>query len=223
MNYKLFDTWTEESAYFLGIISVIGEVDGATLSVNAPTVDHDWLRRVAEIVGLKKLSPGNKFSISHKQLTQPLWDMKTKHGSIAEAIPEELFQHFVRGMFDAGGNVCIHVVLIGKMRTLQKTRERLIDMGVTSDTSVITSENDAPPALKYSDSDVQKLGNFMYKGVGELCLQCKRQSFELKEKKLDVTCQLHRSRSERPECPRTSGPVLRPRTRKEPNYDSMVW
>jgi hypothetical protein len=224
MNINLFDKWTKESAYFLGVIAVIGEVDGATLTINASSADRNWLLRVAAIVGLTSLNDDNTISISHKRLTQPLWDMKAKHGSIPEAVPEDLFQHFVRGIFDAGGSVCTQVIFTGKMGMLRKVRDRLVKLHITSDQAVIEAAGSELASLKYSDSDVQELSAFMYKGVGDLCITHKRDAFKLKkEEKTDEPRELHRPGSERSERPRTGGPVLRPRTRQEPDYDSMVW
>lgn len=179
LNLKLFDTWTEESAYFLGVLAVLGEVNGSIIKVSGRHADPKWLRRVAAILGLKKVSSGNVFAVDHKLLTQPLWDMKAKHGSVPEAVPEEMFHHFVRGMFDAGGDVSTWVVLTGKPTALRKVNARLIDMRITSsDLDLDLDEN--PPKLRYSGTDVQKLGAFMYKGVGDLCLQYKREAFEMK-------------------------------------------
>jgi len=224
MNYKLFDKWTEESAYFLGTVAVIGEVDGATLTVKSHDADFDWLQRVAGIIGLKKISINKSFSISHKQLTQPLWDMKNKHGSVVEAVPEELFHHFARGILDAGGDASDKAVLFtGKLGTLRKVRDRLKDLVGLTDTSIIDSEPDKPPTLKYIGSDINKIGKFLYKGVDELCLQSRKQGFPKEEETIDEPCESHRPRSQRPGCTGESSEVLRPRTHKGPSYDPMVW
>src|SRR5579872_2971237 len=91
MNLNLFNTWTDESAYFLGVIAIIGNSSDTVLTVKAPHANREWFRRVASIIGLKKVSAGNTFSISSVAFIQTLLDMKDKHGSLPEAVDEAHF------------------------------------------------------------------------------------------------------------------------------------
>lgn len=222
MNQKLFATWTKESAYLLGIIAVVGEADGATLSVNAPAADRSWLLQVAGILGLKKVSRGGTFVICNKKLMQPLWDAKAKHGLLVDAVPDDVFHHFARGSLDAGGSTSkVCVKFVGRPDSLLKIGERLTGLANVSDKSAIDSEPTLLPELKYTDKDVLKLKEFLYKDCEELYLPIRQQGFS--EECTDVTREPHRPRNQRSGRIRESSKVLRPRTRQRTNYDSMVW
>jgi len=222
MNQSLFATWTRESAYFLGVVSVVGEADGATLSINAPAADRNWLLQVAGILGLKKVNQDGTFSVCSEQLMQPLWAAKKKYGSPVAAVPVDVFHHFARGALDAGGDTSkSHVKFTGRISSLRKLRERLKKVADVSDASTIDSEPDSMPVLKYTDKDVPKLQEFLYMNCEELYLPLRQQGFS--EDPNNVTCESHSTGSKRSGRAGESSKVLRPRTRQEPNYDPMVW
>jgi hypothetical protein len=222
MNNKLFNTWTKESAYFLGVVSVLGDAEDVTLTVTAPAADRNWLRLVALILGLKRLSPSGTFSVRDKKLTDPLWAMKKKHGTLVEAVPDDLFHHFVRGILDAGGKASTKtIVLAGKIGALRKVRDKLKELLKLSDLSSIDSEPDSLPTLTYTNSDIPKLVEFLYKESEGLCLIARQA--DLSKESIDEPCEQRRARSQGPGCVGESRPVLRPRIRSRSNYDPMVW
>jgi hypothetical protein len=222
VNNKLFNTWTKESAYFLGVVSVLGDAEGITLTVEAPSADRNWLHMVASLLGLKRLSPSGTFSVQNRKLMDPLWAMKAKYGTLVDAVPDDLFHHFVRGILDAGGVASAKiVVLTGKIGALRKVRDRLKELLKLSDLSSIDSEPDSLPALTYTNSDVPKLAEFLYKESEGLCSPTRQAGFSTEN--TDEPCEQRRARSQGSGCSGESRPVLRPRTRSRSDFNPMVW
>lgn len=236
LNLHLFDTWTEESTYYLGVMSVLIDDE---FNIKAPDADRNWLRRVAKIIGVLTIPTNNTFSMNHPKLVEKLYALQKKHGNPINAVPEESFSDYVRGVWDASGAVSAKgITMAGRMKALLLMRERLYEMGVISNKAAVDNDSDDPdalPLLHIPAEDTEHLAKWMYKGSPELFLPAKREMLlvdaaappaaEQKEQEVkeDEPRKLRGTGSERPPSTRRSSPRLRTRIRREPDFDSLVW
>ena len=125
LNYKFFEEWTPESAYIYGFISADGyikyehgERNENSLQFELAEYDHDVLDKIKDVLqyeGDVKYSKRNtaRLMINNKKLIHDLIEKgiprtnKTFDITYPETLPDELFCHYLRGLFDGDGTIYI--------------------------------------------------------------------------------------------------------------------
>ena len=116
-NQQFFDKYSSESAYWAGFILADGNVtrNSSLLQISLSNVDKAHLLKFCQAIGLEsELTPDGdcvRMSVSGKHMCQSLADnfgihpRKSNVCVFPEQIPEHLWSHFIRGIFDGDGSV----------------------------------------------------------------------------------------------------------------------
>lgn len=115
INTKFFDTWTEESAYVLGLIFSDGTLtrDKNRLVVRISSSDKEILEKVKGAMqsehAITEYEGHYSFGFGNKELIERLQEFgltqrKSKEGTLPKQIPADFIPHFVRGYFDGDGH-----------------------------------------------------------------------------------------------------------------------
>jgi len=116
-NQQFFDTYTPESAYWAGFILADGNItrDSSLLQISLSQVDEFHLLKFCQAIELEsKLTKDNdcvRMSVSGKHICKSLaanFGVHPRKSNICvfpEQIPEYLWSHFIRGIFDGDGSV----------------------------------------------------------------------------------------------------------------------
>lgn len=123
VNYRFFEEWTPESAYIFGFIAADGHVfyesgkeNKNALQFEIADYDSDILEKIKEILqfeGSICYTKRNtvKLQINNKKLVRDLIEKgiprknKTFDLKFPQTLPVDLYNHFVRGLFDGDGSV----------------------------------------------------------------------------------------------------------------------
>ena len=124
INYNFFEEWNEQTAYMIGFIMADGyikyergERKDSSLQFELADYDRDILDKFVEVLeyeGSTKTSNRKtvKLSINNKKIVKDLMDKdipsknKTFNSCIPKDMPDDLFRHFLRGLFDGDGSIC---------------------------------------------------------------------------------------------------------------------
>lgn len=116
-NQQFFDEYSPESAYWAGFILADGNItrNSSLLQIALSNVDESHLLKFCQAIGLEnKLTQDGdcvRMSVSGKHICQSLADnfgvypRKSNVCVFPEQIPNHLWSHFIRGVFDGDGCV----------------------------------------------------------------------------------------------------------------------
>lgn len=125
IDYKFFETWNEQTAYMIGFIMADGYLKykdknrgESSLQFELAEYDRDILDKFVNILqyeGSVNTSKRNtvKLFINNKKIIEDLINKgvpsknKTFSSCIPKDLPDELFRHFLRGLFDGDGSICL--------------------------------------------------------------------------------------------------------------------
>lgn len=190
LDYKFFEIWTPESAYIYGFISADGYIkyehgdrNENSLQFELADYDADILYKIKDMLqyeGDVRHSKRNtvKFSIGNKKLIKDLIDKgmpktnKTFEIKYPETLPDELFSHYLRGLFDGDGTIYYNdskgllFRLLGTESLLLEIQNKINEFCL--DISNIHLQDRAPQganvfALSVSNKNSIKIFDFMYK------------------------------------------------------------
>lgn len=123
VNYNFFEKWTPESAYIYGFILADGYIKykygkqkTTCLEFELADYDSDILYKIKDALeyeGEVKFSKRNtcKLAISNTKIVEDLikkgisTENKTFESSYPSTLPDELANHFIRGVFDGDGTI----------------------------------------------------------------------------------------------------------------------
>jgi hypothetical protein len=189
LDYKFFEIWTPESAYIYGLISADGYIkyehgdrNENSLQFELADYDADILYKIKDILqyeGDVRYSKRNtvKFSIGNKKLIKDLIDKgipkinKTFEIKYPETLPDELFSHYLRGLFDGDGTIyedhdILLFRLLGSESLLNSIHEKICKLCLDISTNHIQDRNKYGTnvfALSVKNKDSIKIFDFMYK------------------------------------------------------------
>ena len=164
IDYKFFENWTPESAYIYGFISADGyikyehgERNENSLQFELADYDHDILDKIKDILqyeGEVRYSNRNtvKLTIGNKKLISDLIEKgmprtnKTFEIDYPYALPDELFSHYLRGLFDGDGTIYIKdntilFRLLGTQSLLNTIHEKICMLCIDISTNHIYDRN----------------------------------------------------------------------------------
>ena len=125
VNNKFFKKWTPELAYVIGLFAADGHMSNYAVCgkkcviFSNMTTDKDMLIKVANVCGYKNKVLDFKCGMSRIQFAGDfIWQFFTDLGFTHNKtkfinVPEQLFirpylyEHFIRGVFDGDGSVCV--------------------------------------------------------------------------------------------------------------------
>jgi hypothetical protein len=137
-NQQFFDEYSPESAYWAGFILADGNVtrNSSLLQIGLSKVDESHLLKFCQAIGLEsELIPDGdcvRMSVSGKHMCQSLADnfgvypRKSNVCVFPEQIPNHLWSHFIRGVFDGDG-----CVTFGKYTNKQSEQKRTLVINFT--------------------------------------------------------------------------------------------
>lgn len=120
-----FETWSPELAYVIGFFIADGSISNyntcGRYSVKFQCNDKDVIEKISKVSGYKNdimcikranYKVGYRISMAGKHVWQFFTDLgfdnnKTYNAVVPESLPNELFSHLIRGIFDGDGSVCL--------------------------------------------------------------------------------------------------------------------
>jgi hypothetical protein len=133
VNESFFDTWTPEMAYVLGWIASDGSIVANLTGFHITSTDLDHLDNLRKLIGStakivvygggKNRKKGGRLNVCRQSMVERLLQLgftPRKSRTIRmPKVPDELFGHFLRGVFEGDGTVHI------------KSGKRMGIMGIT--------------------------------------------------------------------------------------------
>lgn len=178
VNFRFFDTWSEETAYTLGFFIADGclEPNLNRISFSQRTEDVDVLYKIREAMDchnplcFKKTRNEVGLYIHNKYLVDRLsglgFDNKKTLTASIPSIPEEFMPHLIRGILDGDGSIYtdnqrIRVQFLGTYSVLQEVRRFFIQKGISSNEVFKRKVN--VHVLQYSKKkDVEAILSLLY-------------------------------------------------------------
>jgi len=198
----IFEKWTEKSAYLFGVIASDGHVGTGKyenrVQIAISKKDEDWLSLLAKLFGFNGNVGGYtltdeygsreivRFTFASPSMADRLRASGVKEPRAADAVPDAVFGHFVRGYFDGDGSVFtdsqskkLKTNFVGSSGLITKLRDRLGKLAGVSAAMQVHPKTNSPHAFSvtYAFRDTCRLANFMYLEA-EFCLQRKRLRFQ---------------------------------------------
>ena len=186
VDYKFFEEWTPESAYIFGFIAADGHLfhesgqeKKSALQFEIASYDIDILEKIKEklqyegpLCNTKRDTV--KLQINNKKIIEDLIKKgipktnKTFNLEYPKGLPNNLSNHFVRGLFDGDGSVYKHgntprFQLLGTRKILEDIKKKLpVD---TSNNSIYdrNAQNCNVYSLQISGNKSKEIFEWMYK------------------------------------------------------------
>ena len=190
-NISLFDNWTQESAYILGVIAADGCVritpKSSVLAFCIGAKDKEWLELIANILGdypvknytsyhrqIKKEYTTSQLRIFNKKLVQKVINLGIpEKKSLILNFPDvskNMLHHFVRGYFDGDGSAYLKTSRSGNKHlkiSFLGTKQFLLRLqkifrDVGYSFSYLRPENNHWVLTLSNSSEIHKIINWMY-------------------------------------------------------------
>lgn len=203
LNYDFFKVIdSEEKSYWAGFIYADGNVSigsrSIRLSIEISNKDIDHLRKIGYIFN-EKIKERTRYGratcyikISNVTLGESLIKLgilpnksHEEKCDVFEKIPNNLLNHFIRGVFDGDG--CAHLVsgkykrieFSGNIFFIEKLKQYFLDKKLTINNKIKANKNQNACICWSSNPSVQNIYNFMYSGA-TIFLERKREILEVK-------------------------------------------
>lgn len=168
-NIRFFSEYNPQSCYWAGFILADGclRSDRATLSIKLADKDKEHLEKFARAISFSGTIKHDNYQCSivdvngkwpHQQL-QELFDIcpqKTFTTKLTNKVPLEHLHHFVRGILDGDGCICVTSVpmvsIAGTIQLLEELSWLFYGLGVR-----LRSQNDVPPVRNRSKNGISQL------------------------------------------------------------------
>lgn len=198
IDYRFFDSWTEQSSYLIGFILADGYIkyengkrNENSLQIELSEIDQYFLINIKKLLKyegpVRKTKRGTAvLHIANKRIIQQLIEKgvpaedKTASVIWPSGIPEEFFPHFIRGVFDGDGSVYLDGYLrfqiLGTKNLLENIKMRI---PFSSDRNKIRYRGDTGSdiyCLRISGKKAEELCNWIYNDA-TIFLERKRNKF----------------------------------------------
>lgn len=205
VNDFLFDSWTERSAYLLGVLYAEGHIctngNRGTIKIGLSTKDEGWLLQIREAFGCsnpiyRKIDKRHNCSLSDLTFASKRLNRIAREFGIKEhrmpPVPDEYFHHFARGHFDGDGSFYtdsqsgnLQSSFVGQFNFIEPLRIKLQSLVGTSPKvrphpKATKINKCAAWSIRYASADTLKLGNFLYRN--STIQLTRKQDLFLKEK-----------------------------------------
>jgi len=203
-NTKLFDSWSEESAYLLGYIEADGHIINDKRILNSPSIgiqfacsekDASFLHHIKKVCGYTgktsikthKLRDGSVYKTHGFTVRSRFWkphiELRLRQGYIPD-IPDSYLHHYIRGYFDGDGSIYYDrqpqnykSSFVFSSETLaQSFRRKILDLGIKVSNVHRKSNSKRCWYFQLSYKQTEALGRYMYKS-GSMYMFRKRQCF----------------------------------------------
>lgn len=171
---------TEEKAYFLGMLQADGWITQDRDSVGLSLTDEYMVEKFKKFIGsensiIKRTREGCldgfQLIVTHPVLYSSLkpYNISDKYrGQYIPNISEDLLNHYIRGLFDGDGTICItknntiRVNFLGGLQSMSQLSYILAKLTDTQPTKIY--DNGSVVTIQYGDREViKKILDYMYK------------------------------------------------------------
>lgn len=195
LNEAAFNTFTEESLYWLGFLTADGSLNGNQLLVRLAVKDKHYLEKfkrflesdaeIKEITvkGFDKKYPAVSFLVNSKKMADRLRELgfvkgrKNVYPDWLDGLSDDQFRHWLRGLWDGDGTVGVksgnyganrypYVSLCGYLELLNPAIDRLISiLGIRRNAYILRGKNKKIVSIEWEGSDAERVRDYLYNNV----------------------------------------------------------